>query len=82
LGRGNSVQRERIRRGNKASKQVKLTETWGLLLEIQGNRETDTRFVEREPIVVEGARRLRESVGVGEINGNKVSNSSHAHVGE
>ena len=38
-------------------------------------------FVERELIVVGGTRQLRESVGVGETGGDKVSSSSVSHVG-
>jgi len=36
---------------------------------------------ERELIVVRGSRQLRESVGVGETGGNKVSNGAVQHVG-
>jgi len=39
LVRGNSSQRERIRRGIKASKQVKLTERSEFTVRAQGNRE-------------------------------------------
>jgi hypothetical protein len=47
LGRGNSVQCERTRRRNKASKRVKLAERGGLLLRSQGDQEACSRVREK-----------------------------------
>jgi hypothetical protein len=51
------------------------------LFGIQGNREASTLFAEREPIVLGGTRLLRESVDVGETEGNKVSRGGSPSVG-
>jgi hypothetical protein len=51
------------------------------LFEIQGNREASTLFAERDPIVSGGTGQLRESVGVGETDGDKSLGSSFLRVG-
>jgi len=63
--------RERTRRGIKASKQMKLAEQGGSAAWSPEQPGSGLRSVERALIAAGGARRPRESVGVGETRGDK-----------